>query len=135
MAKQREVEQQPEDNGVEGITYLASELYKAYKQRTNIDKNEMALLANALNDNLNAKRTPKESIDNVKLVSEVATRAYLLDIVSTVSRGADGYMMQKNNKDYQEVVNTAILESLYKLLVLAGKNNLDIDGYINNQKN
>lgn len=135
MAKQREVEQQPEDNGVEGITYLASELYKVYKQRTNIDKNEMALLANALNDNLNAKRTPKESIDNVKLVSEVATRAYLLDIVSTVSRGADGYMMQKNNKDYQEVVNTAILESLYKLLVLAGKNNLDIDGYINNQKN
>lgn len=135
MAKQREIEQQPEDNGVEGITYLASELYKAYKQRTNIDKNEMALLANALNDNLNAKRTPKESIDNVKLVSEVATRAYLLDIVSTVSRGADGYMMQKNNKDYQEVVNTAILESLYKLLVLAGKNNLDIDGYINNQKN
>lgn len=135
MAKQREVEQQPEDNGVEGITYLASELYKVYKQRTNIDKNEMALLANALNDNLNAKRTPKESIDNVKLVSEVATRAYLLDIISTVSRGADGYMMQKNNKDYQEVVNTAILESLYKLLVLAGKNNLDIDGYINNQKN
>lgn len=135
MAKQREIEQQPEDNGVEGITYLASELYKVYKQRTNIDKNEMALLANALNDNLNAKRTPKESIDNVKLVSEVATRAYLLDIVSTVSRGADGYMMQKNNKDYQEVVNTAILESLYKLLVLAGKNNLDIDGYINNQKN
>lgn len=135
MAKQREIEQRPEDNGVEGITYLASELYKAYKQRTNIDKNEMALLANALNDNLNAKRTPKESIDNVKLVSEVATRAYLLDIVSTVSRGADGYMMQKNNKDYQEVVNTAILESLYKLLVLAGKNNLDIDGYINNQKN
>ena len=135
MAKQREIEQQPEDNGVEGITYLASELYKVYKQRTNIDKNEMALLANALNDNLNAKRTPKESIDNVKLVSEVATRAYLLDIVSTVSRGADGYMMQKNNKDYQEVVNNAILEGLYKLLVLAGKNNLDIDDYINNQKN